>query len=66
MKSIPLSAAEASHVTTGEFARLIGVKGQTVRRGLCVDGHYLNVKPIKLPNRRLLWPVSEITRLLER
>jgi len=44
------------HLTTEEFARRLGVKSHTVRRGLCVNGHYLGARPVKLPNRRLLWP----------
>jgi hypothetical protein len=54
-----------SHVPTVEFARCLGVQPATIRRGLCVDGHYMNLKPVKLPNRRLLWPMEEIKRILE-
>jgi len=61
-----LPAGGPTHVATSVFARLIGVRGQTIRRGLCVDGHYLSIKPLKLPNRRLLWPVAEIMQLLGR
>ncbi|WP_289019568.1 hypothetical protein [Desulfobacter postgatei] len=43
-------------ITTQEVARLLGVTPGTVRRGLCVNGHYLGLRPIKLPNRRLMWP----------
>jgi hypothetical protein len=50
------SGNTTKHLTTEEFARGLGVKAHTVRRGLCVNGHYLGVRPIKLPNRRLLWP----------
>ncbi|RJQ72253.1 MAG: hypothetical protein C4519_18810 [Desulfobacteraceae bacterium] len=44
------------YLTTNEFADSIRVKGSTVRRGLCVNGHYLGIRPIKLMNGRLLWP----------
>ena len=43
-------------MTTKEFAGLLRVEPATVRRGLCVNCHYMGVRPIKLPNRRLLWP----------
>jgi hypothetical protein len=52
----PESIGTTKYLTTEEFAQGLGVKAPTVRRGLCVNGHYLGVRPIKLPNRRLLWP----------
>lgn len=51
-------------LTTNEFTARLGVKGETARRSYCVNGHYLNVKPKKLPNGRLLWPGSEVDKLL--
>jgi len=53
-----------THVPTEIFARQLGLKPSTVRRGLCVNGHYLNVRPVKLPNGRLLWPVKALDGLL--
>ena len=47
-----------THVTTEELAELFGVKPSTLRRGLCVNGHYLEIKPVKLSNGRLLWPTD--------
>jgi len=55
---------ERSHVKTAGFAEAVEVKPQTVRRGYCIDGHYMGIKPLKLPNGRLLWPVDEIRRIL--
>jgi hypothetical protein len=42
--------------TTNEIARRFGVKPDTVRRNFCVSGHFLGLQPLKLPNKRLLWP----------
>jgi hypothetical protein len=47
---------EKKYCSTEEFSEKFTVKADTIRRGLCVRGHYLGVKPIKLPNGRLLWP----------
>lgn len=55
---------ERTHITTKEAARLFGVKPATVRRGLCVNGHYLWVQPVKLCNGRLLWPLEPIQHML--
>ena len=52
-------------ITTEQVARLLGVTPGTVRRGLCVNGHYLGLRPIKLPNRRLLWPGDALRRVIE-
>lgn len=52
-------------LNTEEFACLMRVKAQTVRASLCRRGHYCGIRPKKLPNRLLLWPVSEVERLLE-
>ena len=51
-------------ITTEEVARILGVTPGTVRRGLCVNGHYLGLRPIKLPNRRLLWPGDALRRVI--
>jgi hypothetical protein len=56
---------ERKHVTTKELAGMVGVQPATVRRGLCVDGEYLGLRPIKLKNRRLLWPLDGIRQILE-
>ena len=51
-------------INTEEFAKFLLVKPATVRRGLCVNGHYLVIKPLKLPNGRLLWPESAADKIL--
>lgn len=45
-----------ARTTTNELARRFHVQGDTLRRNLCVNGHFMGLKPIKLPNGRLLWP----------
>lgn len=47
---------EEKHIPTEKFAKRFFVQQATVRRSLCIKGHYLGVRPIKLPNGRLLWP----------
>jgi len=42
-------------LTTNQLANDLGVQGNTIRRGLCTQGHYMGLRPIKLPNSRLLW-----------
>lgn len=52
------------YLPTNKFAENFGVKPDTVRRNLCTKGHFLGVRPVKLPNGRLLWPDTEPDNLL--
>lgn len=57
-------AAVRKHLSTEEVAAPLKVKPQSIRAAYCRDGHYLGVVPIKLPNRRLLWPADEVNALI--
>lgn len=50
-------------VDTAEAASRLRIKPQTLRRALCLQGHYYGLKPVKLPNGRLLWDSTELDRL---
>lgn len=54
---------ERSHTSTGAFAAAVDVEPQSILKAHSKDGHYCGVRPIKLPNRRLAWPVAEIEKL---
>jgi len=51
-------------INTKEMAAFFRVDAQTIRRGLCVCGHYMGIRPKKLANGRLLWPKVEVLRVL--
>lgn len=53
------------HIPTSDFARIFGLKPDSVRRALCVNGHFMGIKPFKLPNGRLLWPVVDPRELAQ-
>lgn len=57
----PLAARTLS---TEQAAAILKVKPQTLRAALCRDGHYMGLRPSKLPNRFLLWDASAIDALL--
>lgn len=46
-------------INTDTLARCLGVKPGTIRRGLCCDGHYLGLTPLKAPNGRLSWLIED-------
>lgn len=50
-------------IPTSVAARMLGVKPPTLRHGLCTQGHYLGLVPVKLPSGRLLWNVPAIRAL---
>ena len=43
---------------TKVLADLFNVEPGTIRRSLCVNGSYLALTPVKLPNGRLIWPLT--------
>lgn len=56
-------AARNENLITDNAAAVLLVKAQTMRKNYCLHGHYLGVKPIKLPNRRLAWPADQIAAI---
>ena len=50
---------------TAEAADLLRIRPQTLRRALCLQGHYFGMRPVKLPNGRLLWDAADLDRLLD-
>lgn len=49
--------------TTEELARRLGLRPQTLRAALCRNGNYFGLRPVKLPNGRLLWPADAFEKL---
>jgi hypothetical protein len=49
--------------TTETLARRLGLLPQSLRAAICRNGSYYGIKPIKLPNGRLLWPADAFERL---
>ena len=58
------SARFAVKLSTEELASVLRIVPQTVRAGLCRNGHYLGIRPVKLPNGKLLWDAAEVERLV--
>ncbi len=50
--------------TTEDVAIALCVKPQTIRAALCRSGHYMGLRPLKLPNRRLLWESEKLQGIL--
>lgn len=56
--------ANRDHVSTEELAAILAIDPQSIRKRHSSDGSYLGIRPTKLPNRRLLWPVDKVRALL--
>lgn len=48
---------------TAEAADRLRIRPQTLRRALCMQGHYYGMRPTKMPNGRLLWDSADLDRL---
>lgn len=66
--SQPATAMDAAlsdaKLSTEELAALGKVLPQSIRAAVCRNGHWLGLRPVKLPNRRLLWDAKEAARVL--
>lgn len=51
-------------ITTIELAKLLRVTPQTIRTNLCLHGHYMDLRPTKMPNRFLLWDAEQAQALI--
>lgn len=50
-------------IQTAAFARQLGYRPASIRTAVWRNGHFNGIKPIKLPNGRLLWPADAVERL---
>jgi|JI8StandDraft_1071087.scaffolds.fasta_scaffold123953_2 hypothetical protein len=50
--------------STEDLAQVFHVEPASIRSALSRSGHYMGLKPFKLPNRRLAWPANDVVRLL--
>lgn len=58
-KGVPTRA----YLTTEELASALHVEPESIHKARSKNGHYCGIQPIKLPNRRLAWPIDAIERI---
>lgn len=51
-------------LSTEELAAAAKIKPESIRSAYCRDGHWLGLRPVKLPNRRLLWDAQAASSAL--
>ncbi len=59
----PLATNATIYLTTNEFANILAIRSQSIRKRVCQTGSYFGIKPKKLKNGRLLWPSNVIEQL---
>lgn len=52
-------------ITTDELAALLSIRPQSIRKRYCQTGAYFSLRPVKLPNGRLMWPADSLEQLSE-
>ncbi|KFX63823.1 DNA-binding protein [Burkholderia sp. K24] len=50
-------------LSTEELAALLTLRPQSIRKRYCQTGAYFCVRPVKLPNGRLMWPADALQQL---
>ncbi|WP_228933863.1 hypothetical protein [Paraburkholderia saeva] len=64
MARVPMPIPEnRDYLSTEEFAAVMAVDPQSIRKRYSSEGSYHGVRPTKLPNRRVLWPVEDVRQL---
>ncbi|CAG4903327.1 DNA-binding protein [Paraburkholderia saeva] len=61
-----LAAVQSSRpITTEELAVLLSIRPQSIRKRYCQTGAYFSLRPVKMPNGRLMWPADALDKLAE-
>lgn len=58
------TAPRPAKLSTEELASALRLKPQTIRAALCRNSHFMGMRPMKLPNGRLLWDAADLDRLI--
>lgn len=58
------TANNDKYLSTHEAAKIFCVKPETLRQAMWSKGSYYGITPIKMPNRRLLWPAGDVQDLI--
>ncbi|AXE91048.1 hypothetical protein [Paraburkholderia terricola] len=53
-----------SHVDTAVAALMLLVAPETMLKSHSLNGHYSGIRPVRLPSRKLAWPIAAIEKLL--
>lgn len=61
-----LHQKSGAFLTTEQLAAEIHMQPQSIRKRWSQTGSFWNVIPLKLPNRKLAWPIDAVRQLMNR
>lgn len=56
-------AKTRQHLSTEELAAQLTLRPQSIRKRYSQTGAYFCLRPVKLPNGRLMWPADSLAQL---
>ncbi|QSN60451.1 DNA-binding protein [Caballeronia sp. M1242] len=56
-------ATNRSLLSTEELAAQLTLRPQSIRKRYCQTGAYFCLRPVKMPNGRLMWPADALEQL---
>ncbi|HEX7913896.1 MAG TPA: DNA-binding protein [Paraburkholderia sp.] len=63
--ALAATASNRPRLSTEELAVLLALRPQSIRKRYCQTGAYFCLRPVKLPNGRLMWPADSLEQLME-
>jgi hypothetical protein len=63
--SLHQASLQLTHTGTDTFAEAMFVDPKTILKSHSIHGHYAGIRPVRLPNRKLAWPIAEIEKLFQ-
>lgn len=63
MTSLAAISKNRPLLSTEELAAQLTLRPQTIRKRYCQTGAYFSVRPVKMPNGRLMWPADALEQL---
>ena len=63
--SLAASLFHPLYLTTDSLACQLSLQPQSIRKRYAATGTYHGVRPVKLPNRRLMWPANAVEQLIK-
>lgn len=58
-----INTSNSPFITTEKLADQLFLQPQSIRKRYSATGTYHGVRPVKLPNRRLMWPADAVEQL---
>lgn len=58
-------STNSAGLTTLQLANALSLREQSIRKRYSQTGSYFDLRPLKLPNGRLRWPMDSVQKLVQ-